>query len=197
MKKNAVEIRPWEESDRPFLRTIYLHARREGWPWLDGSEWQLEDFDADTLGETILVAQADGHRLGFASIAENDNFLHHLFVTPDAQGAASARPCLRPYRRGLPAPARLNVLKKTNARCAFTPATAGCRRGTATPRRALTCSCIFVNPDRKKRLPEEASVMARKAPGVTPRETRYRPGSLRPASRAAPPHGPPAGGKAW
>ncbi|EPT8875380.1 N-acetyltransferase family protein [Cronobacter dublinensis] len=81
-----MNIRPWQESDRPFLRTIYLHARREGWPWLDGSEWRLEDFDADTLGETILVAEEDGHRLGFASLAEDDNFLHHLFVAPEAQG---------------------------------------------------------------------------------------------------------------
>ncbi|EOC1288353.1 GNAT family N-acetyltransferase [Cronobacter muytjensii] len=81
-----MNIRPWQESDRPFLRTIYLHARREGWPWLDGSEWRLEDFDADTLGETILVAEEDGHRLGFASLTGNDNFLHHLFVAPEAQG---------------------------------------------------------------------------------------------------------------
>ncbi|MCP5751318.1 GNAT family N-acetyltransferase, partial [Klebsiella pneumoniae] len=46
-------IRPWQESDRPFLRTLFLHARREAWPWLDSSAWQLEDFDAATLDEEI------------------------------------------------------------------------------------------------------------------------------------------------
>ncbi|ELY4128339.1 GNAT family N-acetyltransferase [Cronobacter malonaticus] len=119
MKKNAVEIRPWEESDRPFLRTIYLHARREGWPWLDGSEWQLEDFDADTLGETILVAQADGHRLGFASIAENDNFLHHLFVAPDAQGRGVGAALLEAVQARFTGTGALKCLEKNERALRF------------------------------------------------------------------------------
>ncbi|ELY4031985.1 GNAT family N-acetyltransferase [Cronobacter sakazakii] len=119
MKKNAVEIRPWEESDRPFLRTIYLHARREGWPWLDGSEWRLEDFDADTLGETILVAQADGHRLGFASIAENDNFLHHLFVAPDAQGRGVGEALLEAVQARFTGTGALKCLEKNERALRF------------------------------------------------------------------------------
>lgn len=61
-----VKIRPWQESDRPFLRTLYLHARRAAWPWLDDSVWRLEDFDAATLNEQIWVAIDAGHRVGFA-----------------------------------------------------------------------------------------------------------------------------------
>lgn len=79
-------IRPWQESDRPFLRTLFLHARRANWTWLDGRDWQLEDFDAVTRDEIIWVAEEDGHRLGFAAVYVNDNFLHSLFVAPDAQG---------------------------------------------------------------------------------------------------------------
>ncbi|WLI77736.1 GNAT family N-acetyltransferase [Kosakonia sp. H02] len=79
-------IRRWQESDRPFLRTLYLHARKNAWSWLDSSDWRLEDFDATTLGETIWVAEENGHRMGFASVSENDNFLHNLFVDPAFQG---------------------------------------------------------------------------------------------------------------
>ena len=64
----TILIRPWQESDRPFLRTLFLHARREAWPWLDSSDWQLEDFDAATRDEVIWVATQNGHRLGFASV---------------------------------------------------------------------------------------------------------------------------------
>jgi len=88
-------IRRWQESDRPFLRTLYLRARKSGWTWLDGSDWQLEDFDAAVLGETVWVAEEEGHRLGFASVYENDNFLHNLFIDPDAQGKGVGSALLR------------------------------------------------------------------------------------------------------
>ncbi|HEY4435708.1 MAG TPA: GNAT family N-acetyltransferase [Lelliottia sp.] len=82
-------VRPWQESDRPFLRTLFLQARREAWPWLDDTDWQLEDFDAATLDEQIWVAEQNGHRVGFASVWSNDNFLHNLFVDPQYQGAGA------------------------------------------------------------------------------------------------------------
>lgn len=81
-----MKIRRWQESDRPFLRTLYLHARKQSWTWLDGRDWRLEDFDAATLDEEIWVAEEEGHRVGFASVYANDNFLHNLFVDPAWQG---------------------------------------------------------------------------------------------------------------
>lgn len=81
-----MKIRPGHSSDRPFLRTLFLHARKISWPWADPTDWQLEDFDAATLDEQLWVAEIDGHRVGFASVWENDNFLHNLFVDPDWQG---------------------------------------------------------------------------------------------------------------
>jgi len=87
-----VNIRPFQESDRPFLRTLFLAARRHSWTWLNGDDWQLEDFDAVILGETVLVAEINGERAGFAGILDNDNFLHSLYVDPahQAQGVGSA-----------------------------------------------------------------------------------------------------------
>ncbi|MDF7659477.1 GNAT family N-acetyltransferase [Erwiniaceae bacterium L1_54_6] len=81
-----MHIRLFQEADRPFLRTLFLAARRTNWTWLDGDDWQLEDFDRVILGETVLVAEIDGHRAGFAGVLDNDNFLHSLYVAPDFQG---------------------------------------------------------------------------------------------------------------
>lgn len=85
-------VRNYQESDRPFLRTLYLSSRRDGWTWLDGSQWRLEDFDSATFSEKILVAEDEGHIVGFASIWLPDNFLHNLFVDPAWQrrGVATA-----------------------------------------------------------------------------------------------------------
>ncbi|WP_080707001.1 GNAT family N-acetyltransferase [Pantoea ananatis] len=81
-----VHIRLFTEADRPFLRTLYLAARRHNWDWIENEDWQLEDFDQIIPGETVLVAELDGHRVGFAGLMENDNFLHSLYVDPAYQG---------------------------------------------------------------------------------------------------------------
>ena len=81
-----MHIRPFTEADRPFLRTLFLASRKANWTWLDGDRWQLEDFDRVVLGEKVLVAEEEGHRLGFAAWLENDNFLHSLFIDPQYQG---------------------------------------------------------------------------------------------------------------
>nr|WP_222938441.1 GNAT family N-acetyltransferase [Duffyella gerundensis] len=85
--EHNVQIRPFCEADRPFLRTLFLASRKANWHWLDSSRWQLEDFDSTVLGETVLVAEQEGHRVGFAALLENDNFLHSLFVDPQHQGS--------------------------------------------------------------------------------------------------------------
>lgn len=81
-----MHIRLFAEADRPFLRTLFLAARRHNWDWIENEDWQLEDFDRIIPGETVLVAELDGHRVGFAGLMENDNFLHSLYVDPAYQG---------------------------------------------------------------------------------------------------------------
>ncbi|AOQ02157.1 GNAT family N-acetyltransferase [Enterobacter hormaechei] len=112
-------IRPWQEDDRPFLRTLYLHARRVAWPWLDNSEWQLEDFDAATRDEQIWVAIHDGHRVGFASVWENDNFLHNLFVDPLYQRLGVGRLLLEQVQRTFTSTGALKCLVKNERAVAF------------------------------------------------------------------------------
>lgn len=88
----SIEIRLYQESDRPFLRTLHLASRRAAFSWLNTEHFRLEDFDRSTLGETVLVAIDGGQHVGFASIFIEESFLHNLFVDPAAQhhGAGKA-----------------------------------------------------------------------------------------------------------
>jgi len=84
--EKILNIRAFKESDRPVLQQIYLEARRHTWTWLDARAWQREDFDNVTQDESIWVAELAGRPIGFASVWVADNFLHHLFVSPQTQG---------------------------------------------------------------------------------------------------------------
>ena len=77
-----MQIRPYQETDRPFLRTLYLASRKAAFGWRDTSNYQLEDFDGATLGEAIWVAEDGGTLLGFVSVYREDNFIHNLYVDP-------------------------------------------------------------------------------------------------------------------
>lgn len=71
------------------LRQLYLDARRQTFSWQDGSKFKLDDFDAETKDEVILVAISENIPVGFISWWPPDNFIHNLYV--DA----------RFYRRGI------------------------------------------------------------------------------------------------
>lgn len=114
-----MEIRPFTEADRPFLRTLFLAARRHNWRWLDGSDWQLEDFDGVILGETVLVADCDGQRVGFAGLLENDNFLHSLYVDPDWQGRGAGSALLEAVQACFTSTGALKCLTMNKAAQAF------------------------------------------------------------------------------
>ena len=87
-----MHIRSFQNHDRAPLSALFLNTRKLSWPWLDSSKWGLSDFEKYTDNEMILVAEKDQVYLGFASIYLQENFLHHLFIAPNAQnqGAGTA-----------------------------------------------------------------------------------------------------------
>ncbi len=114
-----MQIRLFQEADRPFLRTLFLAARRRNWTWLDGAEWQLEDFDAVILGETVFVAELNGQRVGFAAVLDNDNFLHSLYVDPDAQGQGIGSALLHHVQARFSSTGALKCLQQNQAAMDF------------------------------------------------------------------------------
>jgi GNAT superfamily N-acetyltransferase len=109
-----VEVADLGESDRPALRRIYLEGRRASPAWQDDANSRLEDFDAATDGEMVLVARGGGRVVGFVSAWLPDQFIHLLFVEPGqlrrGVGGALLTACLQRIGR----PATLKCLQ-TNA----------------------------------------------------------------------------------
>lgn len=76
-----ITIRDAVPADMPALRELFLHSRRGTFVWEPAGSFQLADFEAQTEGELLRVAEDDGGRLaGFVSVWEPDNFIHHLHV---------------------------------------------------------------------------------------------------------------------
>ena len=116
---SPLHIRAYEEADRPFLRTLYLAARKDTWTWLTEVDYKLEDFDRAVIGETILVAERDGHLLGFASIFTQENFLHNLFIDPQFLGTGAGSALLRAAEKTFTRTGSLKCLVKSQKSVAF------------------------------------------------------------------------------
>ena len=116
---SPLHIRAYEEADRPFLRTLYLAARKDTWTWLTEVDYKLEDFDRAVIGETILVAERDGHLLGFASIFTQENFLHNLFIDPQFLGTGAGSAVLRAAEKTFTRTGSLKCLVKSQKSVAF------------------------------------------------------------------------------
>ncbi|WP_053844820.1 GNAT family N-acetyltransferase [Paracidovorax avenae] len=79
--KRPVHIRAASAADLPALRELFLRTRRETFVWQATEAFALDDFDAQTRGELLLVAESGAGELsGFVSVWEPTRFVHHLFV---------------------------------------------------------------------------------------------------------------------
>lgn len=86
-----VIVREFIEADREPLRKLFVESRDAAFSWVAAGTHKLEDFDASTAGERILVAEYASHPVGFASVWQADSFLHNLFVHPQYQGLGVGR----------------------------------------------------------------------------------------------------------
>ncbi|WP_431825263.1 N-acetyltransferase family protein [Burkholderia sp. F1] len=92
----SITIRDAVTEDVPALRELFLRSRRETFVWQPGDAFQLADFDTQTEGERLLVAEDDGGRLaGFVSVWEPDHFIHHLYVDQSRHRRGIGRALLR------------------------------------------------------------------------------------------------------
>ncbi|NII53482.1 GNAT family N-acetyltransferase [Luteibacter sp. SG786] len=73
-------IRAATPADLPALRELFLSVRQHTFVWQPPDAFHLEDFDTQTEGERVFVAEAGDRIAGFISVWEPDDFIHHLFV---------------------------------------------------------------------------------------------------------------------
>jgi len=86
-----MDISRYHRDSLETLSNIYLESRALAFTWLDPSSFSVLDFEKDTQGELILMAVSNEKIVGFISVWEPDNFIHHLYVSPEwhNQGAGS------------------------------------------------------------------------------------------------------------
>ncbi|MDR0267194.1 GNAT family N-acetyltransferase [Paenibacillus sp.] len=112
-------IREANESDYPELRKIYLESRRVNFHWADPAEMTLEDFDKQTEGEFVILAEEDRRILGFASLYLPDNFIHNLFVHPDFPGKGIGSLLLKASIEKMDKPIRLKCVSENRKALKF------------------------------------------------------------------------------
>ncbi|CAH0121110.1 hypothetical protein PAE9249_03636 [Paenibacillus sp. CECT 9249] len=114
-----MKIRAANEFDYPDLRKVYLESRRKTFHWADTEEMSLEDFDKDTEGEFIILAEEDRQIIGFASLYLPDNFIHNLFVHPDFLGKGAGSLLLRASVEKMKTPIRLKCVSENQKAMKF------------------------------------------------------------------------------
>jgi len=73
-------VRAATPADLPALRALLLSVRRQTFVWQPPNAFHLEDFDIQTEGERIFVAEGYGRIVGFVSLWEPDDFIRLLVV---------------------------------------------------------------------------------------------------------------------
>lgn len=81
-----VEITEHNKSHLPDLRKLFLQERQSTFVWVNQSEFRLKDFERETEGEYILIAIENGILIGFISVWERNNFIHHLYIDKKYHG---------------------------------------------------------------------------------------------------------------
>ena len=81
---DAVHIRSYKEEDFDDLLRIYTSAKKSA-DCYSGEEVRSDDLRELIRGEDNLVAAYGKRLVGFVSVWVPDNFIHHLYVSPDHQ----------------------------------------------------------------------------------------------------------------
>lgn len=115
----TIAIRLATDDDRPALRELFLQARRATFTWAAADSFRLEDYDGQTRGERVLVAQdGDGSLAGFVALWEPDRFVHHLYLAAGQQRRGIGRALLQAL--GWPEqPLQMKCLRRNEAALAF------------------------------------------------------------------------------
>ncbi|MDK8188898.1 GNAT family N-acetyltransferase [Paenibacillus sp. UMB7766-LJ446] len=115
-----LNIRTAVVTDYPELRNIYLESRRARFHWTNPEHMSLQDFDADTVDEHIIVAeQEDGQILGFASLYLPDHFIHLLFIHPGFMGGGTGSRLLDASISLMQQPVRLKCVSDNHKAIGF------------------------------------------------------------------------------
>jgi GNAT superfamily N-acetyltransferase len=82
-----LDIRAARKDEWPICADIYVRSGRAAFTWVDPEMFQASEILAwAEEGEELYLAFDQGRPVAMMSFWRPDNFIHNLFVEPDAQG---------------------------------------------------------------------------------------------------------------
>lgn len=106
-----VIVRPATAADLGAVQAIYASCIAEA-SWLPRRARQDSSFADVSVGELVHVAVSGaGTVIGLVSVYVADSFIHHLYVHPDARGAAVGQWLLASLTACMPMPWRLKCVR--------------------------------------------------------------------------------------
>jgi len=117
---------PWEIAD---AAALYERSGTAAFTWRSPGYFQADDFKRFAEEEDVFLARAREALVGILSLFRSDNFVHCLYVDPDAQGLGVGRALVAHVRRETGKPLTLKLDTPNVKAIAFYEAT-GWRRMT-------------------------------------------------------------------
>lgn len=88
--QGLARIRDMRKSDKAACTDIFSRAWAQTFTH-QPRQIDVREFERETKGEIVLVAQQDGRIVGFAGLYGPDSFLHHLYIDPLFHGRGLGR----------------------------------------------------------------------------------------------------------
>lgn len=88
---------------------LYVRSGRAAFTWRPDDYFRVEDFRMFALDEEVWLALLGGAPVGLLSIFRPENFVHCLYVDPDAQRLGVGRALVEHVRREVGAPLTLKL----------------------------------------------------------------------------------------
>ncbi len=107
------------EQDLATVSAIYERSGRASFTWRPRDYFQAALFPLIAKDETIFVAEFGQSIVGFLSFYREGNFVHSLYVDPDAQGLGVGRALVRHVHTIAGAPLTLKLDEPNKAAIAF------------------------------------------------------------------------------
>lgn len=112
-------IQSYSCQEKEKLSKIYYKILHDEFPWVNQNELSMENFEKSTEGEAIYVAFVGDEVVGFASVWEQDSFIHNLFVSKQYRRLGVGKKLLEKVISIYPKPMTLKCVKENHNAVSF------------------------------------------------------------------------------
>lgn len=113
-----MKIEESKDIDFNELFAIFIEAKSST-TGFKNTDTDLKSFLKEIDGEKIYIARINNSIVGFLSIWEQENFIHHLYISPEFQNQGIGNALLKECEKIYGLPLTLKCIKENERACAF------------------------------------------------------------------------------